>query len=93
MALGYGQMGMLQFERGDYEDALRSSTKAFVLFSRVNANAPGAQLARKNMLRVQEKVSKEKFAEILQEFNIQVEPPKENTEPKETIEAKESISE
>ncbi|HLP44933.1 MAG TPA: tetratricopeptide repeat protein [Candidatus Kapabacteria bacterium] len=93
MALGYGQMGMLQFERGEYEDALRSSTRAFVLFSRVNINAPGAQLARKNMLRLQEKVAKEKFAEILQEFNIQVEPPKESTEAIETTETKESISE
>ncbi|MDQ1354450.1 MAG: hypothetical protein QG657_4759, partial [Acidobacteriota bacterium] len=31
-----------------------------------------------------EKVSKEKFEEILREFNIQVEPPKENTEAIET---------
>jgi len=89
MALGYGQLGMLQFDRGEYEEALRSSTKAFVLFSRVNVNAPGAQLARKNMVRLQEKVSKEKFEEILQEFNIQVEPPKENPDIKETQETQE----
>jgi tetratricopeptide (TPR) repeat protein len=79
MALGYGQLGMLQYDRGEYEEALRASTKAFVLFSRVNVNSPGAQLARKNMVKLQEKVSKEKFEEILHEFNIQVEPPKEPT--------------
>lgn len=80
MALGYGQLGMLYFEREEYEESLRSSTKAFVLFSRMNA--PGAELARKNMVRVRDKLPKEKFEEILQEFNIQTEPPEEKKEEK-----------
>lgn len=74
MALGYGQLGMLHLEREEYEESLRSSTKSFVLFSRMNA--PGAELARKNMLKVRDKLPKEKFEEILQEFNIQTEHPR-----------------
>lgn len=69
MALGYGQLGMLYLELEEYEESLRSSTKAFVLFSKMNA--PGSELARKNMLKLQDKLPKEKFEEILQEFNIQ----------------------
>jgi hypothetical protein len=59
---------------------MRSSTKAFVLFARMNPDAPGAQLARKNMLKVRDKLPKEKFEEILMEFNIQPEKPKEKKE-------------
>ncbi len=71
MALGYGQLGILYFERKEYEEALRSSIKAFVIFSKMNA--PGLQLARKNILRVRDKLPKEEFEEILKEFNIQFE--------------------
>jgi len=73
MALGYGQLGILYFEREEYEEALRSSVKAFVIFSKMNA--PGLQLARKNILKVRDKLPKEKFEEILKEFNIQFEQP------------------
>jgi hypothetical protein len=41
-------------------------------------NAPGLQLARKNILKVRDKLPKEKFEEILKEFNIQFEEPKES---------------
>lgn len=78
MALGYGQLGLLYLERGEYEESMRSSTKSFLLFSRMNA--PGAELARKNMLKVRDKLPREKFEEILHEFNIQTEPPVEKTE-------------
>jgi tetratricopeptide (TPR) repeat protein len=74
MALGYGQLGILYFERKEYEEALRSSIKAFVIFSKMNA--PGLQLARKNILKVRDKLPKEKFEEILKEFNIQFEEPR-----------------
>lgn len=80
MALGYGQLGLLYFEREEYEESMRSSTKSFVLFARMNPNAPGAQLARKNMLKVRDKLPKETFEEILMEFNIQPEKPKEEKE-------------
>jgi tetratricopeptide (TPR) repeat protein len=73
MALGYGQLGILYFEKKEYEEALRSSVKAFVIFSKMNA--PGLQLARKNILKVRDKLPGDKFEEILKEFNIQFEQP------------------
>lgn len=68
MALGYGQLGILHLEREEYEESLRASVKAFVLFNRMNA--PAVQLVRKNILRVKEHLPEEKFREILDEFNI-----------------------
>ncbi|MCP4148215.1 MAG: tetratricopeptide repeat protein [bacterium] len=78
MAIGYGQLGMLYFDREEYEESLTASVKSFVIFSKMNA--PGAQLARKNMLRVRDKVSPEKFQEILKEFNINTESEESATE-------------
>ena len=78
MALCYGQLGLLYLEREEFEESMRSSTKSFLIFSRMNA--PGAELARKNMLKVRDKLSREKFEEILHEFNIQTEPPTEKKE-------------
>ncbi|MCP4219912.1 MAG: tetratricopeptide repeat protein, partial [bacterium] len=73
MALTHGQLGMLHYDRQEYEEALRSSLKAFLLFSKLNA--PGVQLARKNILKVQPHLPEEKFKEIMKEFNIDFQAP------------------
>jgi len=72
-AITYGQLGMLHFGKEEYEPALRYSVQAFAIFSKYGS--PNIELARRNMLRIREKMPKEKFNEILKEFNINTEPP------------------
>lgn len=67
-AITYGQLGMLYFSKEEYETALRYSVQAFAIFSKYGS--PNVELARRNMLRIREKISKEKFNEILKEYNI-----------------------
>jgi hypothetical protein len=71
-AITYGQLGMLYYQKEDYESALRYSTQAFAIFSRYGS--PNADLARKNMLRIRAHLPKEKFDAVLKEFNIKTEP-------------------
>lgn len=71
-AITYGQLGMLYHQKEEYEIALRYSTQAFAIFSRYGS--PNAELARNNMLRIRAHLPKEKFDEILKEFNIKTEP-------------------
>ncbi|UCH98559.1 MAG: tetratricopeptide repeat protein [Candidatus Aminicenantes bacterium] len=71
-AITYGQLGMLYYQKEEYETALRYSTQAFAVFSRYGS--PNAELARKNMLRIRDKLPQEKFNQILNEFNIKTGP-------------------
>jgi len=82
MGIGYGQLGMLYFEMEDYEEALKASIKAFLLFSQLKL--PQAQLANKNIQRIQGKMPEEKFFAILKEFNIVPGEKKEDTPPEGT---------
>ncbi len=68
MAISYGQLGILYFEKEEYREALISSVKAFLLFSQMGA--PGAQLAQKNIRKLEKKLPKEEFNAILKEYNI-----------------------
>ncbi len=70
-AITYGQLGMLYYQKEEYEPALRYSTQAYAIFSRYGS--PNVDLARNNMLRIREKVPKEKFNEILNQFGIKTE--------------------
>jgi tetratricopeptide (TPR) repeat protein len=71
-AITYGQLGMLYYQKEEYETALTYSTKAFAVFSQYGS--PNAQLAKKNMLRLRDKVPKETFNAVLNEYNINPEP-------------------
>lgn len=71
-AITYGQLGMLYYQKEEYESALKYSTQAFAVFSRYGS--PNAELARKNMLRIRAHLPKEKFDEILKEYNIKTGP-------------------
>ncbi|MGE5343525.1 MAG: tetratricopeptide repeat protein [Candidatus Omnitrophota bacterium] len=68
-AVTYGQLGMLYYTRQEFETAMRHSTRAYVLFSKYGS--PSVELARRNMLRIKEKLSPETFDAILKEFGIQ----------------------
>lgn len=68
MGIGHGQLGMLYLERGEHEESLRSSIKAFMILDRLTA--PQVQLAQKNIQKVREKLTEERFFEILKEFDI-----------------------
>jgi tetratricopeptide (TPR) repeat protein len=67
-AITYGQLGMLYYAKEEYEAALNFSTKAFAIFSR--HGSPNAQLARKNMLRLRDKIPANKFDAVLREYGI-----------------------
>jgi len=75
-AITYGQLGMFYYQKEEYETALQLSTQAFAIFSRYGS--PNADLARNNMLRIRQKIPKEKFDAILKQFNIKTDssPPK-----------------
>ena len=74
-AITYGQLGMLYFAKEEYEPALRYSVQAFAIFSKYGS--PNMELARRNMLRIREKMPIETFNDILKEFNINTGPSKE----------------
>jgi tetratricopeptide (TPR) repeat protein len=78
-AITYGQLGMLYYAKEEYETALTYSTKSFAIFSQYGS--PNAQLAKKNILRLRNKVPKEIFNAVLKEYNINPEP---GQPPKET---------
>jgi len=68
LAITYGQLGLLFYDKEEYETSLRYSVQAYAIFTRYGS--PNVQLARQNMLRLQSKLPKETFEKILEEYHV-----------------------
>ncbi len=70
-ALSFGQMGKLYFDTKEYTKALKSLITAFLIFAKLGS--PEVNLAKKEILKVKEKITGEQFEEILKEFSLPLE--------------------
>ncbi len=70
MAISLGQMGQLYFKKEEFETALKCFIRAFIIFTKLEA--PYANLAKRDIGRVREKLPPERFAEILAEMGIKI---------------------